>query len=61
MQVLVKNNPEAIAAFADIIFSAKNFERIGDHATKIADLVHYISTGQYVAKAKKAESRKNKQ
>lgn len=60
VQVLVKNNPEAIPAFADIIFAAKNFERIGDHVTKIADLVHYISTGQYVAKAKKAESLKNK-
>lgn len=60
VQVLVKNNPEAIPAFADIIFAAKNFERIGDHCTKIADLVHYIISGQYVAKAKKAEARKNK-
>ena len=60
VQVMVKSNPEAIPAFADIIFSAKNFERIGDHATKIADLVHYIATGQFVAKAKKAEARKNK-
>ena len=54
VQVLVRQNPDAIPAFADIIFSAKNFERIGDHCTKIADLVHYITSGQYVAKAHKA-------
>jgi len=54
--VLVKNKPDAIPAFADIIFAAKNFERIGDHVSKVADLIHYISSGQYVAKAKKAEA-----
>lgn len=60
VEALVRNNPDAIPAFADIIFAAKNFERIGDHCTKIADLVHYISSGQFVAKAKKAEELKNK-
>lgn len=61
VQVLVKNNTDAIPAFADIIFAAKNFERIGDHCSKIADHVHYITSGQFVAKTKKAEARKKQE
>lgn len=61
VQVLVKNNPDAIPAFADIIFTAKNFERIGDHCSKVADHVHYITSGQFVAKTKKAEARRQQE
>ncbi len=32
--------------FAHLLFIAKNLERIGDHATNIAELVHYQITGQ---------------
>lgn len=45
-----EKNPKVIPAFADIIFAAKNMERIGDHCTKTADLVHYIDTGERVGK-----------
>lgn len=45
-----EKNPKVIPAFADIIFAAKNMERIGDHCTKMADLVHYIDTGERVGK-----------
>ena len=57
VEVLVRNKPEAIPSFADIIFAAKNFERVGDHASKIADLIHYITAGQLVAKMRKAEAK----
>jgi phosphate transport system protein len=56
MQTHIKDHPEAIPAFADIIFAAKNFERIGDHCTKLADLAIYIATGQMAGKKKKAQS-----
>jgi phosphate transport system protein len=35
--------------FAHLLFIAKNLERIGDHATNIAELVHYQITGQDLA------------
>jgi phosphate transport system protein len=28
------------------LFVAKNLERIGDHATNIAEIIHYDVTGQ---------------
>jgi len=31
---------------AHLLFIAKNLERIGDHATNIAEVVHYLVTGQ---------------
>lgn len=45
-----EKNPAVIPAFADIVFAAKNMERIGDHCAKIADLVHYIDSGARVGK-----------
>lgn len=59
VEALVKKNPEAIPAFADIIFAAKNFERIGDHCTKIADLIHYVVEGHFVAKERKKAKKTN--
>ena len=31
---------------AHLLFIAKNLERIGDHATNVAEVVHYLVTGQ---------------
>jgi phosphate transport system protein len=31
---------------AQLLFVAKNLERIGDHATHISEMVHYIVTGE---------------
>ncbi len=45
-----QKNPDVIDAFADIIFAAKNMERIGDHCAKVADLVYYIDSGERVGK-----------
>ncbi len=38
-------NPQLIAPSAHLLFIAKNLERIGDHATNIAELVYYSATG----------------
>ena len=39
-------DPRTITACAHLLFIAKNLERIGDHATNIAEIVHYEITGQ---------------
>ena len=37
--------PRMITACAHLLFVAKNLERIGDHATNIAEILHYEITG----------------
>jgi phosphate transport system protein len=39
-------DPRTITACAHLLFAAKNLERIGDHATNIAEIVHYEITGE---------------
>ena len=39
-------DPRNITACTHLLFCAKNIERIGDHATNIAESVYYIITGQ---------------
>jgi len=41
-------DPRKISASAHLLFIAKNFERIGDHATNIAETVVYFVTGTKV-------------
>lgn len=43
--VLMANEPGSVASAAHLLFIAKNLERIGDHATNVAELVHYQLTG----------------
>lgn len=38
-------DPRTITACAHLLFVAKNLERIGDHATNIAETLHYEITG----------------
>ena len=38
-------DPRTIAACAHLLFVAKNLERIGDHSTNIAEILHYEITG----------------
>jgi phosphate transport system protein len=40
------NEPGTVGDGTHLLFIAKNLERIGDHATNIAELVHYQITGQ---------------
>jgi phosphate transport system protein len=39
-------DPRSITFCIHLLFSAKNIERMGDHATNIAETVHYMITGQ---------------
>lgn len=40
-------NPSTISSAAQLLFVARNIERIGDHATNVAEMVHYAATGEY--------------
>lgn len=39
-------DPRNISLCTHLLFCAKNIERIGDHATNIAETVNYLATGQ---------------
>lgn len=39
-------DPTRISTGAHLLFVAKNLERIGDHATNIAEVIHYLVTGE---------------
>ena len=41
-------NPKTISECAHLLFIAKNIERIGDHATNVAEMVYYAATGNYL-------------
>ncbi len=41
-------NPSSISSAAQLLFVARNIERIGDHATNVAEMVHYAATGAYL-------------
>ena len=41
-------DPRSIGYCAHLLFCAKNLERIGDHATNIAEDVHFIATGTFL-------------
>jgi phosphate transport system protein len=40
-------NPATISSAAQLLFVARNIERIGDHATNVAELVHFVALGTY--------------
>ena len=42
-------SPKNITESAHLLFVAKNLERIGDHATNIAEMVYYAATGDRLA------------
>lgn len=42
-------NPHTIGQSAHLLFVAKNLERVGDHATNIAEMVYYAATGEHMA------------
>jgi phosphate transport system protein len=39
--------PGSISQSTHLLFIAKNVERVGDHATNIAEMVYYAATGEY--------------
>ncbi len=44
----VLEDPRTTSACIDLLFIAKNLERIGDHATNIAERLHYIAHGDRI-------------
>ncbi len=42
-------NPASISTAAELLFVCRNLERIGDHATNVAEMVYYAATGDYLA------------
>jgi phosphate transport system protein len=42
----MKDDAQRVPAGAHLLFIAKNIERIGDHATNIAESVYYLVTGE---------------
>ena len=42
-------NPATISSAAQLLFITRNIERIGDHATNVAEMVYFAATGMYHA------------
>ena len=42
-------NPSTISTVAELLFVCRNIERIGDHATNVAEMVYFAATGDYLA------------
>jgi phosphate transport system protein len=52
-------DPRNISLCTHLLFCAKNIERIGDHATNIAETVHYLITGTQLAEERPKDDRAN--
>ncbi|MFN3213856.1 MAG: phosphate signaling complex protein PhoU [Henriciella sp.] len=48
MLVFMAEEPEQMTARSNYLFIVKNLERIGDHCTNIAKVVHFIATGKQI-------------
>ncbi len=48
-------NPHHITPSAHLLFIAKNLERIGDHATNIAEMVYFTVTGEHLTERPKTD------
>jgi phosphate transport system protein len=48
-------NPRNITFCTHLLFCAKNIERIGDHATNIAETVYYIVEGRTLSERPKVD------
>jgi len=46
-------NPKTIGECAQLLFVAKNLERIGDHATNVAEMVYFAATGTRLVEREK--------
>lgn len=45
-------DPRTIGACAQLLFIAKNLERVGDHATNVAEMIYYEVTGNEIEGAR---------
>jgi len=55
MLVFMSEEPDQLHARSNFLFIVKNLERIGDHATNIAKVVHFIATGERIILADNAD------
>jgi phosphate transport system protein len=49
-------DPRNITFCTHLLFCAKNLERIGDHATNIAETLHYLVTGTVLVERPKKDT-----
>lgn len=47
--------PPVISDAAHLLFVAKNLERVGDHATNVAEMVYFAATGEHMAERERAD------
>jgi phosphate transport system protein len=50
-------DPRMIGLCTHLLFGAKNFERIGDHATNIAENIYYLAHGKPIAEERPKKDR----
>jgi phosphate transport system protein len=50
IQQEIQSDPSNVEACTHVVFSIKNFERIGDYATSMAKTVYYVTSGQPASK-----------
>lgn len=48
-------NPKTIGQVAHLLFVAKNLERVGDHATNVAEMVYFAATGSHMAERERGD------
>jgi phosphate transport system protein len=49
--------PQSVGLYAHLLFSAKNLERIGDHATNIAETIYYCINGKELSEERPKQDR----
>ena len=47
--------PPSISDAAHLLFVAKNLERVGDHATNVAEMVYFAATGEYMPERERGD------
>ncbi len=48
-------NPQSIGGGAHLMFIAKNLERIGDHATNVAEMVYFAAKAEFMPERERGE------
>ncbi|MDG2001717.1 MAG: phosphate signaling complex protein PhoU [Novosphingobium sp.] len=49
-------NPSTTSDAAQLLFVARNLERIGDHSTNVAEMVYFAATGEYCTERDKPDA-----
>jgi phosphate transport system protein len=49
-------NPATISDAAQLLFVARNLERVGDHSTNVAEMVYFAATGEYCTERDKGDA-----